>query len=361
MKKLLSFLFIAQLSSSFGQITINSSDFISGEDTVMITSVNDFQNIDYTTTGANSVWDFSNVVIDTQQIDSFFNMSTAGITYQLIFNNFLNPDYDASYYKKEDDSFLPTTLPLSISNPVSFYKLSSDKLERVGYGADLSGNSLPVPADTIDEIYRLPMTFQDAWNSNSYIYLDINPIFNAQFKRHQSRVAEVDGYGTITTPFGTFDAIRVKSTLSFTDSINIDLFNTGGTWNAIPSNDIVEYRWWAKNSKVPVFSINTSLSLIGETVTSVEYRDDEINFASVMDQPLFTTTLYPNPASNFIHINSNFDNMAVQCFSSTGSLVYNNETQTGSFLINSEAWESGIYFINLTIDNKTEVHKIIIR
>ena len=362
MKKqfLLSFIFLACIVGLNGQITVNSSDFVGGEDTSLVSIVTDFQNIDFSTTGANSNWDFTTVLIDTQRIDSFYNVGSSGFVYQLVFDNFLNPDYAASYYKKESATFLPNNLPLSITDPITFYKLSSDKFERVGYGATVSGTPLPIPADTIDMIYSLPMTFQDNWISNSFLYIDLNPIFAAEFKRHQTRASEVDGYGTITTPYGTFDAIRVKSTLTYIDSINIDIFSTGGVWTPLPTDANVEYTWWAKNEKIPVFSIVTTVNLQGETVSSVEFKDDPINYASILNADQTHISVYPNPSNGFINIESNNQTLSFQCYSIGGQLVHSDYINTKSYQLNTENWESGIYFLHINQDNKTSIHKIII-
>jgi len=347
-------------NTTSAQISVTASDFVSGEDTTLVSVVTDFQNIDFSTTGPNTTWDYSNVLIDSQRIDSFFNMSSVGFIYQLIFNNFLNPDYESSYYTKADASLLGGGggLPITTSDPIAFVKVSNNKVENVGAGINLNGAPFPVTADTIDNMYILPMTFQDNWTSNSYFYVDINPLFNAQYKRYQNRESEVDGYGTVITPYGSFEAIRVKSVLNYNDSINIDIFGNGGQWTALPANPIVEYTWWAKDQKIPVFEITTSLILGNETITSVEFRDDPIDYTNITDNHVNIITLYPNPTKQSFAIESSSPISSVKCYSSNGQLIYESNSFTTNDLINTENWNSGFYYVKILVGNKTISKKI---
>ena len=231
-------------SHLIAQVNITSNDFIGGADTVLVSIVTNFQNINYQASGANQTWDFSAVEVDSQRIDTFHSMSTADLIYLFTFNNFLNPDYQASYYQNVSTGDIPTGgIPLAIDNPVAFEKVSNSKFERVGLGFEFNGVPLPVTADTIDIVYEFPMTYQDNWVSNSFLFFDLNPAFDAKFKRHQNRVSEVDGYGTVITPYGSFECIRVKSNLTYIDSFYFDLFGTGSaSWFSLPSQPEIQYK-----------------------------------------------------------------------------------------------------------------------
>lgn len=359
--------FFALLFSSFiinanTQITVNSSDFVNGQDSVLVSVVTDFTNVNFIATGANSVWDYSQLIVDHQRVDSFESVSTLGIIYQLSFGNFLSPAYQASYYKKESSSAIPTTgLPVTISDPISFHKVSSSKVEFVGTGANFSGVDLPSQLDTIDVIYELPMNFSDNWTSNSYLYTDLNPIYNAIYKRNQYRSSIVDGYGSVTTPFGTFDALRVKSEITYNDSIFTDLFGTGGFWIGIPTPTAIEYTWWANSQKIPVLKIVTNENATGELISSVEFRDD-VDYTSLDQNESNNLLVYPNPANDFINLKvTNETNInSIKCFHTNGKLMFETSNIQKEYSIITSDWSPGIYFIKVESDHKSTTQKIII-
>lgn len=344
------------------QISVNSSDFISSADTVLVSAVTDFQNIDYQTTGTNQVWDFSWVIIDSQRVDTYGSVSNSGFIYQLTFNNaFLNPNYLASYYIKADANVIPAAggggLPVTIENPIAFQKISNSKFENVGIGVELNGISVPIQADTIDVVYEFPMTFQDNWQSNSYLYFDVNPAFNAIFKRHQNRSSVVDGYGSITTTFGTFDCIRVKSDLTYIDSIYIDLFGTGGSWIGLPSQPETEYRWIAKDKKIPVFSINVA----GGAITKVEFRDKS-GVAGIKNNDLGSdVSVFPNPTKNNIFLSDISSYESINVMNMNGQTVYyESNINNNSLTIDCSQWERGIYILKVATSEKTTTKKIVL-
>src|SRR5690606_27842121 len=76
------------------------------------------------------------------------------------------------------------------------------------------------------------------------------------------------GWGQITTPYGTFDAIRVQHYITESDSINFE-----GNWFGIPVPDSYIYEWLATGEKEPILRIRTSEIGGNEVVTAVEYKD----------------------------------------------------------------------------------------
>src|SRR5688500_6491532 len=95
---LLSLGFILFLNEAGSQITITQADFPGADDTALV-SVSDDLGIDITGTGANHTWDYSDIHIASQRIDTFFNVADAGPFYQVQFNNVIfEPDYASDYF-----------------------------------------------------------------------------------------------------------------------------------------------------------------------------------------------------------------------------------------------------------------------
>ena len=358
-KSLLLFGFFTAGLTSYSQITITSSDLPLAEDTVLVSVSTQYSNVDFTTTGANQVWDFTGLFADYQRIDTFYNLSGSSFTYQAVFNNaFTNADYNSDYYNTLSGSALPTVPGglFSIENPVYFTKNRSSSSSIVGLGLEVNGVKIPVEADTIDVVYHYPMNYNDSWDSTSYIYLDLNPAFNAIFKRSQSRSSEVDGWGQITTDFGAFDALRVRSVVTYSDSIYIDL-GFGGFWNDIGTPQDIDYTWWTNDNKIPVLKIVEQ----DGAVTLIEYRDREVEIgAGVTENNSVEIGIYPNPASETVTITVN-ETSLVDIMDISGKIVYSNQVNSLNKKIDVSAWKKGIYLVSVTKDNKVTTQSLVIK
>jgi hypothetical protein len=123
MKKLLLVSFFGMTSAAaFNQITIDQNDFPGSDDTALV-SISDDTNLDLTETGANYTWDYSDLHISSQRIDTFFNVSRCKFALSAQFNNaFTEPDYVADFYTNLIGFDLPgaSGAGITISKPVSF-------------------------------------------------------------------------------------------------------------------------------------------------------------------------------------------------------------------------------------------------
>ncbi len=365
MKKIL--LLIAFPISIFGysQITVTNTSLPSANDTVRVGISNDFATTNTTATGPNHVWDYSNLNVQTQRIDTFFNVSSAPLLYQAVYNNgFTQQYYVASYYQRLIDNNLLAggggALPVEISDPMFFTRNTSDTSKIVGLGLKIDGVNVPAKADSVDIVYLYPMEYDDNWDSRSYIYLDFDPAFPAIFKRHQQRESHVDGWGEITTPFGTFDVLRVRSEVNYQDSIYFDIFGTGGTWNELPTPNVVEYTWWSNGMKIPVLKIVAQNDGGTETITSIEFKDKKRDFASIENNEN-NFSVYPNPANDMIKVILPETSQKIEILDISGKIIYQSENNNLNELnINISNWESGLYILNVYSNNSIQTQKLIV-
>lgn len=343
------------------QITITQSDFPGADDTALV-SLSDDLTIDVTATGTNYTWDYSDLHISSQRIDTFYNVADASALYQLQFNNIIfEPDYASDYYSNLvgfDISGLSGT-GVTIESPVGFTKISGSAVENVGIGLVLNGYEIPMAADTIDMEYALPMTYGDSWTSDSYIYVDLNPAFNGIFQRYQYRTSEVDGWGSITTRFGTFDVVRVRSELAYDDSAYIDL-GFGGTWLELPTPDEVHYTWWSENNKVPIMKVVAQVVGGNETVTRVEFKDQERNLLGVEENTDFSGNIYPNPANSMVNLTLENGVNQVSIYNMAGELVYQLTPSKTSINIDVQNWNSGIYLVKMLREDGVSSAKLVV-
>lgn len=349
--------------SGQAQITVTDNDFPGGGDTAMISLSLDFS-ADYTTTGANATWDYSGLTINTQRIDTFHNIWSAPITYQAIFNNFItDPDYAADFYADAIGFDLSGAGMggITAESPVVFTKLTSSEYQNVGIGINLNGINVPAKAELIDVMYELPMNYTDAWVSNSYINMDLNPAFNGIYRRYTDRTSVVDGWGQITTPYGTFDVLRVKSELDYTDSVYVD-FGGGGSWFEAPSTDQVEYTWIANGQKVPILKIVTDNGLGGEVITRIEFKDFDRGLSSVEENSAVDLGfVFPIPATETVNLMLDPQAEKYEVYSISGELILQETVSSQQVIIDVSSWIPGSYLIKIVGSDAVSMHQFIVK
>ena len=358
MKTLLLLIGVSASVLSFSQITITDVDFASGNDTVTV-SASDETNLDLNTTGANAVWDFSSIEITTQRVDTFHDVSDAQAIYQFVYNNgFTNPEYESEYFLpwSSMDFSQGEQIGLSIKDPLYFTKISSSMIEIVGYGVTANDYPIPAASDTIDIKYELPMNYTDSWYSRSYTNLDLNPAFDGIYRRYQQRTSEVDGWGQITTPFKTYDVVRVKSYVESQDSVYINFGGFGGQWIELPVPPTYEYEWYANGEDIPVFKVITQDVGGSENVSSVEFKDKKRDFASTIENAV-DFQIYPNPASNNLTvITANFADQ-ISIYSLTGELLVSELTNSTISNLDVSGLSNGLYLLEIKVGTQVSTQK----
>jgi hypothetical protein len=278
------------------QITIGTADLPSANDTFRLSVANPPAGADFTLTGANYNWDFSQLVPQSQRVDTFFPVSATG-NFQFLFGF-------SSNLATKGGNFNVGTGPVGATGTdvYNFYKNSTASYAQTGLGA--SFNNLPIPSifNPKDLVYSFPLSFGDRDSCFSSYALDLSPL-GIYFRGDRNRINVVDGWGTLTTPFGSRNVIRVKTTVVEVDSIHIDTFGiVFGT--TLPPTTTVEYKWLAAGEGVPFLQANTGQN---GTVNQIIYRDQRRSLIGVEEiDAADGLEVYPNPSSDALFIsNSN--------------------------------------------------------
>lgn len=367
MKKRL--LLIAALSSSMllGQgITLGSADFADGGDTLRLSSATD-NNYDYLTTGEGVTWDFSALTANSQRINYFAPMSEASPFVFFDFGFFAPSEYQATYFTAANNlpiGQVTQILPVSIEEIYQYSKKASTGITNLGYSMKLSANGasfdLSVPSDTIETYYALSMNYGDTNVTRGYTNIDMNPFINAIWNQHIRRVTVVDGYGSLITPYGTFNVLRLKHEIAETDSIQTELPILGLTWIPLELPLRREYEWWANGEKVPLLKITTNEVLADEAVTSIEYRENYLGLDVGLEELGWETEIFPVPANDIIMLKSAKALNSVQVCDDLGRLV-KSELMTGSTYAVLEITDlkPGVYTLMLFTEDSRSIKKFI--
>ncbi len=250
------------------QITIDRTDMPNVGDTLRISNGIPDPTLDLLTTGANQTWDFSQLVPTSQTVRGFQSVASTGGLFPIIFGFGTNQATIATKVQLPLDS-----LPgggITLGDIFGFFKETGADFRQVGYGASFNGLPVPVTfrsAAQQDVFYRFPLTFGTQDSSRSSF--EVNVPGTAYLAQDQNRVNNCDGWGTLTTPFGTFPTIRVVTRLDTYDSLAL----TGQTPIALQIPTRHEYKWIGKNQGIPLLTITTTALGGQEAITAVEYRD----------------------------------------------------------------------------------------
>lgn len=290
-------------TQSFGQITLTDVDFADGGDTVRMSTTTD-NAIDYSSTGANFTWDFSNLVPQTQVLRDYKSMNQASILVNFIFGNFAPPSYQATNFTASDAipvAQISNFLPVNISEVNQVSKNSATEINSIGFVVNVEGTEVPFKSDTIETRYELPLNFGDVYTSRGYSNLDMNPVYNGIWRQYRQRHSNVDGWGSITTPYGTFDALRVRHLITETDSVFLELFGNP-TWLPLPIPNTEIYEWWTTGQLEPILRIVVSDILGTQVVTGIEYRDNFLPQLASVEEKTISVNIYPNPVTELLTV-----------------------------------------------------------
>jgi len=239
---------------SFAQISIDVSDMPVAGDTLRVSvAVNIPEG--YDKTGMDTTWDFSFLLPLNQRLDSFVAATSTPSQYWLFFI----PGIETNLASPRSGGSIPGII---ISDPYTFYNKTSTAFNDLGYAMRIQGIPMPLKYDKADTYYKLPFTILSNWSSESSYSIPIPTI--GYYGVHRTRTSIVDGWGNLTTPYGTFQTLRVKSHILQDDSIYVDSLQMGMMIN----RDITEYKWLGKGEGIPLLTITQEGPVISAT-----YRD----------------------------------------------------------------------------------------
>ena len=305
------------------QIQLTQADFATAADTVRMSQASD-NGYDYISTGPASVWDFSALTPNSQIIKDFKATSSAPFFVQFLLGSFAPTSYNSTYYLESTAipvAQITSFLPVTIENIYQFTRSTADSLTTVGLSMNISGTEIPFQSDTIETHYDLPLDFGNSHYSRGYTLIDFNPVLDAKWNQHRERTTTVDGFGTIITPYGTFDVLRVKHDIVEVDSIYYTFPFVGALWIPLPIPTTHEYEWWTNGEKEPILRITSNEILGNEAVTAIEYRDIDRYLDAGISDLTSEFKVYPNPATTEVNISAKQGFSGFKVFDSKGILI----------------------------------------
>jgi Secretion system C-terminal sorting domain len=342
------------------QITVGANDFANANDTVRVSIANTPSGLNYKATGADTTWDYSFLQWSSQRVDKLLDPINTNVMYALYFGNVGFNSHRANIASPGTLNINITSL-LTVNNLYNFFYKSNSSYIQQGLGMSIDNIPTTVSMINRDTLYKFPIHFGDADQVNSSFKVNL-PLIGGVLHQ-QTRTNQVDGWGTLITPFGTFPVIRVYTQIASYDSVYIDTLHAGLN---VPRATQRQYKWIGNGQKEPLLEINTQVVLGIETISSIVYRDSVRNrpVVSGIDEPAasdFAFNVYPNPSSgNFVISYANEEETQLVIADLNGKELMH-KTFTGQLeMVDASAWAKGIYLVMLTNHAQTQVRKIVV-
>ena len=359
MKKLgiLLLMIVVNINLGNAQIVITQSDMPSVGDTLRVSTSNDTLNP--AMTGANYTWDYSYLKPTQQHIRKFDSPTTFVIPFNLFFGL-----YNTSFGEKNYTPDSITGVNIHPSNSYDFYRKSTSSYRKVGQGLKINAAPIPFLYHPVDTIFRFPLKFGDSDSCDSEFGLTV-PNVGYFYGQKIHRVNHVDGWGVLTTPYGTFPSLRIKSEVSVRDTF---ADSSGVNGYAINRPVRYEYSWLTVNGKIPYLTVTANRVAGKPVVSNIEYRDSmrihvsQLGIANIQHE-IIVLKLFPNPcieSSTLVIPNcfKSFLKLSIKIFDAFGKEVHPYIVQANeSVIISRSQLSKGFYFVNVSDGEKVGICK----
>jgi len=340
--------------AGFTQISIDQSDMPSPGDTIRLSTTFDLSGLNYIQGGPGQTWDFSGLEPVSQSVESFESVNSVPWVYQFVFlssSNLVLPmeNFDQIPYIEVTDAY-------------RFYNNGPAYYTYVGYGATISGIPIPIKYDNEDFIYRFPFTYGSVDSSQSSYEINIPGL--GYLGGWLNRVNEADGYGTLITPFGSFETIRMKSAVLQYDSLHIDTMGVG-----FPVvRNFTEYKWLGKGHGLPLCKITDN-----GVIPLIQYCDSARTIFIGTNEFEMSDVFYisPNPATDLVRFSFNLNKQSfvkLDLYNMLGNNIaalLQQEVYPGKKEINLSIdqfnLQPGIYFISGLVGDKPVTEKLLVQ
>ena len=220
---------------------------------------------------------------------------------------------------------------------------------------DESNNELALENDS------LPVNYQ--WYFyQSPVFDAISTIYQSQFSGYYSVLA-TNEYGC--SEFSNEELVVIcDSEFSPVIELNADTLSTNQYTN-------FNYQWLLDNEPISGADANTHIateeatySLILSDEWGCEYKSNEVNYTiiDIDDAVLNDLRLYPNPTTGQLFVKMNTAHMPynIQLLDVQGRLIMDQTHNQSTVMVDLSAYEKGVYYLKIIIENRLITKKIIL-
>lgn len=269
-----------------------------------------------------------------------------GVTWDLSAMNGQAGQIDVTVNNNSSGSGFPNAnIFLTVSGNNSYYNITNTYMETVG--SEYSGGT---------QVYSDPLTMLTFPVTSSTDFTDTFESSNTNTLGELvtgTIHVEFSGTGTLITPAGTFtDVVRIKQTQIVHHMLN-----------SVPQyvDTSVAYIWYKAGFHYQLAFVQSVESTVSDFQQGY-YTSATVNNLSTEENQLFQVTIYPNPASERIQLQSNGKISDLKIYDVSGELVLDEAiTHSPTIELNITDLNSGIYFIHVLDENGTSSVKRFIK
>ena len=339
---------IASLAFLWGQITIQNTDLPSPGTTYSFGQARPNPALDFATTGAGYTWDFSELRADTHLFSEWKSINSVP-SYAFSCGNW---QFWQSLLLKIADS-IPTPIG-TFRNVYAFLSKTNSHMRIEGLGVTFNGMPLASCYSDPDELYVLPLTYGDRDSTTFRLQLEFqvpNPPGTVAIVQRGYRIHEVDGYGQVQIPLGTYDCLRLKRKIYQRDSVFFNGF-------PLQSRDTTYYEleWLGQGKGIPLVRATGNYTMGQFVAASVSFQDSMA--ASSLQEAGRSWVVGPNPTMGVLYLPREGGSYAV--YDLTGRLWQDGPWPADGRLVLSPAMPPGVYFLRLRREGKESFHRFIL-
>lgn len=289
------------------------------------------------------------------QADGALDPGASGENVTWDLSSFAVDEYSANYVVKApgdvegSDQFPDATVVWAIDMVFmqmnAFMSFADNKFTDYGVVTTSSGVLIGRTYDDPEVHFKHPLNYLDT-GSDTYSGIVSSVGTESNVSGETSYV--VDGYGTLITPYGTYEnTLRITTT-------KVETLTVLGTEQ---TSDITETSWYSQDFAAPIYVISSIVdSYMGTPLDSSKSSTVLVDYikATGVDkiEPNAMFEIYPNPASDYIVLNAEMEGEAeIKVFSTDGKLVINKRVQKHD-RIAVHNLSSGYYTAMLIVDGK---------
>jgi hypothetical protein len=245
-----------------------------------------------------------------------------------------------------------------------FTEKNEQAFDLLGVYGDATGEGQPIPIAFEPEFRLLsfPSTYGTEFSNTSTITLTFPadfPFESITVKITFERESSIDGWGTITTPFGTFNTIRQRMHEIQSDTV----WGTSFGVNTILDSEQSEresYMFWTDNSSARFSLLEYTLDPTTDGVTNVRWQlGSPVASTNVIEEKQ-SLSVYPNPTSDFFMIDSKHETTDFTLIDASGKILMTGSINNGVTQVPVHMLAEGTYIVRLVDGDKTMTEKRIV-
>lgn len=223
-----------------------------------------------------------------------------------------------------------------------------------------TSTSFPAPVVKFNppmQLIKLPCTYNTTFintaKASIKFALASPPIDSMDLRQTVNQSGIIDAWGSLTTPTGTYNALRQKRTDLSTDSTFYYAF---GSWifSSEDKDTTVNYTWWANSIHYPVLEMDQGDNDATYLLSNVTGLKDVSHIG-------FSILAYPNPAATEMNFVLPEGQAKLQILDITGKVVSSYDVNGGEMKIDVSNLQNGAYsFAYLTVDGNNLRGKLVV-